>query len=114
MTKILISACYGGFGLSDEAAKRVLELKGILSDEAVVTFNVYDLSRHDPVLLQVFAELGDVANSDHSNLTIVEISGNKYRVEEYDGYESIATPENQDWTFVDTPQMREKYPEDYL
>lgn len=46
------------------------------------------LSRHDPILVQVVEELGEKANGEYSKLAIEEVSG-PYRIEEYDGYESV-------------------------
>lgn len=50
-------------------------------------------SRHDADLIAVVEQLGEEANGLCSELTIVEIEGSKYRVDEYDGNESIHTPE---------------------
>lgn len=57
----------------------------------------YDnVSRHDPVLVQVVEELGDKANGEYAKLRIVEVSG-PYRIDEYDGSESVETPDSYDW-----------------
>ena len=50
-------------------------------------------SRHDPILIQVVEELGNEVNGPYSKLAIVEIDSNLYRIDEYDGAESIITPE---------------------
>jgi hypothetical protein len=55
-----------------------------------------NVSRHDPILVQVVEELGAKANSDYANLTIQEVSG-AYRIDEYDGYESVKEPDGYDW-----------------
>ena len=55
-----------------------------------------DVVRHDPVLVQVVEELGDKANGMCAKLRINEISG-AYRIDEYDGFESVETPEGYDW-----------------
>ena len=54
------------------------------------------VDRHDPALVQVVEELGDKANGDYAELRIAEVSG-PYRIDEYDGSESIATPDSYDW-----------------
>ena len=118
MTKVVYNACYGGFGLSDEAIKLYAELAGIeiypwknsrftfwfleepngRSD--VECFSVDSIERHDPILVQVVETLGDGANGSYANLCIAKISGNKYQISEYDGYETVIEPEDQDWIVV--------------
>ena len=49
-----------------------------------------DISRNDKHLVQVVEELGIEANSKYSELEVVEIeNGRWYKIDEYDGYESI-------------------------
>jgi len=48
----------------------------------------------------VVRELGKRANSDCADLEIVEIQGNQYRITEYDGLESLNTPEGIRWTEI--------------
>jgi hypothetical protein len=55
-----------------------------------------DVSRHDPVLVQVVEELGDKANGSYAKLAIAEVSG-PYRIDEYDGYETVKQPDGYDW-----------------
>jgi hypothetical protein len=55
-----------------------------------------DVDRHDPVLVQVVEELGDKANGDFAKLRIEEVSG-PYRIDEYDGNESVETLDTCDW-----------------
>jgi hypothetical protein len=52
--------------------------------------------RHDPALVQVVLELKDKANAEYANLAIKEVDG-PYRIDEYDGYESVETPDGYDW-----------------
>lgn len=56
-----------------------------------------DLPRHDKDLVAVVEELGDKANGDCADLKVVEISSNLYRIDDYDGAESVETPEDIDW-----------------
>lgn len=60
------------------------------------TWNERNVSRHDPILVQVVEELGKKANGDYANLHIVEVDG-PYRIDEYDGSESVNTPDDYDW-----------------
>lgn len=55
-----------------------------------------NVDRHDPVLVQVVEELGDKANGECAKLRIAEVSG-AYRIDEYDGSESVMTASNYDW-----------------
>jgi hypothetical protein len=54
------------------------------------------VDRHDPVLVQVVEELGDKANGKHAKLAIEEVYGS-YRIDEYDGNESVMTSDDYDW-----------------
>ena len=113
MTKIVYSACFGGFGLSGEAMRRYAELKGngwsasndnnfsfwYLIDETGKRFSDDDFRRDDPILVQVVEELGERANTRFSDLRITEIpAGTKYRIDEYDGNESVLTIDDYDWS----------------
>jgi hypothetical protein len=60
------------------------------------TWYCRNVSRHDPILVQVVEELGDKANGDYAKLDIEEVSG-PYRIDEYDGYESVESPDSYDW-----------------
>ncbi len=55
-----------------------------------------NVSRHDPILVQVVEELGDKASGDCAKLVIAEVSG-AYRIDEYDGSESVKQPDGYDW-----------------
>lgn len=58
----------------------------------------YDMERNDPLLVQVVEELGDEANGHCAELAIEEIpTGTMYRIDEYDGRETIETRESIDW-----------------
>ena len=145
MGKVVINACYGGFGLSREACQRYWDLKGqqvwieddkeypalgmftvwlvspservkhktshqfssMSMDERVAynrkvseqTWHDRDVKRNDPVLVQVVEELGDKANGKYSKLQVVEVNG-LYKIDEYDGYESIETPGQIEWQYA--------------
>ena len=93
--KIIINNFYGGFCISEKAAKRYCELKGINYDkEWHNDFSVHGIKRTDPVLIQVVEELGEEANGSYSRLKIEEIpNGSYYRISEYDGWEDIILKE---------------------
>lgn len=55
--------------------------------------------RADPVLIQVIEELGDKANSRFSKIKFKEVpSGTLYRIDEYDGNESVSTQSTYEWS----------------
>ena len=110
MTKIVYNACYGGFSLSDEAVEMYLALKGFrytktpdrwgshYTVEGDPDFYNRDIERDDPILALVVETLGERANGDCAKLRIEDLpKGTLYRINEYDGYESIETKEDLDW-----------------
>jgi len=114
MAKIVYNACYGGFGLSEAAMRRYAELKvwgfkieqydehnarHYMIDNEGNEIDEYDLNdRADPVLVQVVEELGDAANTLYSDLRIRELpAGTKYRIDEYDGVETVMTIDDYYW-----------------
>lgn len=48
------------------------------------------------MLVQVVEELGDKANGEYAKLRIEEVYGS-YRIDEYDGNESVMTSGDYDW-----------------
>ena len=111
MSKVVINRCYGGYGLSVAALARYLELKGIFYTKerdpyGYVSYTTddgdevseYTISRDDPFLVQVVEELGAKAFGSHSELKVVEIpKGVWYRIDEYDGMESIEFQDDINW-----------------
>ena len=89
MGKVVVNRCYGVFGLSAEAMKW-------LKDRGYLGIN----SRHDPLLVECVETLKDKANGRYAALEVVEFSGNKYRIANYDGMESVETPDNIKWITI--------------
>lgn len=110
MVKVVYNACYGGFGLSPQAVKRYAERKGLPYEERESNvwrdtpdiyvdgerFASWKLPRHDPDLVAVVEELGSSAAVRFADLAIADVSG-IYRIEEYDGLESVVEPCDIDW-----------------
>lgn len=110
MTKVVYNACFGGFGLSDAAIKRLCELAPEYtaepSDEklAQLTKNHITLRgktdrevpRHHPALVQVVEEMADAASGRFSKLRIAEVRS-MYRIDEYDGSETVMEPDGYEW-----------------
>jgi len=112
MKKLVINKCFGGFGISHEAAllygeRANLNLFWFQDDEypslgithyytgGVKDDNNYwfprSIQRDDPILVQIVEELGEKVNTRYSELKIVEIPEDvEYTIEEYDGIEWIA------------------------
>lgn len=58
------------------------------------------LVRHDPILVQVVEELDEEASGYCAHLKVAEIQGNRYRIDEYDGWESIIE-DYDDWIVIE-------------
>lgn len=115
MAKVVYNGCYGGFGISLECARRMAELG---NEEARRKVEDYDrrqkektgweaawwssldkTPRHDHALVQAVEELQDKANDDCAKLMVEELpDGTLYRIDEYDGMESVATQDTYEWT----------------
>jgi hypothetical protein len=98
LTKVVYNACHGGFSLSLEALERMQELgfKGetYVAHEKHVA--LYDCARHNPILVQAVEELGPKAGGIYADLRIALVAG-PYRIEEYDGSETVYEPNDYDW-----------------
>lgn len=92
MNKIVINACYGGFGLSKAGEELYAKYSG-----ASLPIRDYEIPRHCPHLVRVIEELGNKANGSCARLIVEEIEGDQYRISEYDGLESLETPVNTQW-----------------
>lgn len=58
-----------------------------------------DLNRADPILVQVVEELGVECNGVFAHLQIRELpAGTLYRIDEYDGSESVITQDEYAWS----------------
>ena len=114
--KVVINRCWGGFGLSDEAIEAVLDRKGIAWEKTPSKYalgnseywakgfccdpehqlDIYEWwllteKRSDPDLVAVVEQLGEDANTDSSELKVVEIpDGVEWEIQDYDGMEHVA------------------------
>ena len=70
-----------------------------LPEDCICCYDVY-CPRHDKDLVAVVEELGKEASGSCADLVIAEIPGNIYRIDEYDGYESIETPDSMEWITI--------------
>jgi len=102
----VVNGCFGGFGVSEQGAEWLLA-NGAGTDKVSVTKTVHggyastyvnvDLLRHDPLLVRMVETLGEKANGDHAKLYVREIEQPLYRIDEYDGSESVEEPADVHW-----------------
>lgn len=83
---VLYNACYGGWAMSDKA-KELYTLRKTKNSN-------YCRKRNDPILIQIYNELGNDFDSKHrhSKTSIKKISKkyeNYYYISEYDGLETV-------------------------
>ena len=87
MTKIVINACHGGFGLSSEAESKYKELAGITDP----IFYSRSIPSDDAHLIAVVELMGTDADNRFSELKIVDVPDDvNWYIEEYDGKEWVA------------------------
>lgn len=99
MYKVVYNACYGGFGLSRDALIYLRD-KYQLEISANGDYLVNDIDRHDPRLVDVVETLGGKVNDMCSNLVVAVIESPVYRIDEYDGFESVETPDSYEWVVI--------------
>ncbi len=114
--KVVYNGCYGGFTLSKDAVLRAREISGdpkwgdaVLQgemysdgsgpkDSRFIDYGIHidGVPRHDEVLVRVVEEMGEKASGKMSKVLIDEVEG-PYRIDEYDGFETVMTRERYDW-----------------
>jgi hypothetical protein len=83
--------------LQDEDAANPVSV-GRYDRSNAMYFSDRDIDRADPALAQVVEELGDRANGINAELCIEEVpAGTLYRIDEYDGFESVETKGTYEW-----------------
>lgn len=105
--KVVINRCYGGYGVSIKGVEWLLangaDPEKVYVQEAGLTdskwnYTVCTLERHDPLLVKMVETLGSEAASwDHAALEVRELEQPLYRIDEYDGSESIEEPKHVHW-----------------
>ena len=113
LRKVVYNNCYGSFSLSTEAIKlgRQLSnnpkwggatLEGEKYDDNTIcppslsNTHYKDIDRHDPILVQVVEQLGPKAGGKYALLKIAIVKY-KYRIDYYDGNETVYAPEYVEW-----------------
>lgn len=112
--KVVYNNCFGGFSLSKKAGEWLLEhnieepyksaieddIQKINDPESIITSVYSEIPRHHPLLVQCVEELGKAANGECAKLVIKEIYSNIYKIDEYDGNETIITRDTIDWVVI--------------
>lgn len=103
MYKVVINNCFGGFSLSQEALLSLYSKYG----ESMVYYgmNKYYLkesvTRHDKRLIKVIEEMGTSnASGEYAKLCIEEITSPMYNIDDYDGMETLETPDSYKWVVI--------------
>jgi len=96
--KVVINRDYGGFGLSDLAKRWIMEKyvkTGKVDKETAFE------CRHGEALVSCVETLGTRANDSFADLVVVEIDSDRYRIDEYDGLETVYTPDDEVWIEIE-------------
>jgi hypothetical protein len=103
MYKVVYNGCFGGFSLSAEAVELAKSMTNDSKWQAVSEKFGYlttGIERHDPILVAVVEQLGDDASGSCARLLVAEIESPIYKIDEYDGSESVDTPSDIEWTVI--------------
>lgn len=125
--KVVYNSCFGGFSLSDKAViwleqnaedeelREFIKVKreeaskipakerwtssveDIMQSSLRYDFKEHGIPRHHPDLIKVVEKLKDKADGMCAELRIAKIKGCLYRIDEYDGAETVIEPEDYDW-----------------
>jgi hypothetical protein len=85
---VLINDCHGGWGMSRRAIQMFNERTG----QNLKSFEFLELARHDPILVQIYRELGSRFSGDYAEIKLETIDKkyeNHYSIVEYDGMEHV-------------------------
>lgn len=115
--KVVINNCFGGFGITLKCVQTMAEMG---HEKAIEILNHKDFTgkkepryqgytvgdykgfyprdlydnRHDPILIKAIEKIGTKEASDEcAELLVCEIEGNQYDITDYDGWETLVTPE---------------------
>lgn len=94
--KVVYNSCYGGFGLSEQAWEWLRE-RGETRDD-------WSIPRHSPRLVECVETLGQEAWGPYASLHVAEVAGNRYKINEYDGSETVVEPHDIRWIVVNDPE----------
>lgn len=100
--KIVVNGCFGGYGVSELGARWLLENgadpnKVKYGRSSLGVFVTCNLERHDPLLVRMVETLGADSNGRAARLYVRELQQPLYRIDEYDGSESVEEPGDVKW-----------------
>jgi len=101
--EVLYNNCYGGWEISDKA-KKLYKLRKMENSNNCVR------RRSDPILIEIYKELGDDFNGKCSKTAIEKIPKkyeNFYSISEYDGLETVEI----DYTLYELDNLKQKIKE---
>jgi hypothetical protein len=111
--KVFFNGCYGGFGVSERGAEWLLA-NGANPDKVTVrndTEGLYGfayvyvgLERHDPLLVRMVETLKQAADGLHARLYVHQLDQPLYRINEYDGSETVEEPSHVHWDNASTQE----------
>lgn len=87
--EVLYNGCYGGWKISEKAIE-LYKLRNI--NYNFIGLHSDDICRSDPIIIQIYKELGDECNTKYSKIKIKKIPKKYekyYYISEYDGLEFI-------------------------
>ena len=92
MIEVLYHSSYGGYSVSKQACELYNQRQCMGTTLTEHQIN-YEVKRHDPVLIQIYRELGSkFSRNGNKNISIMEIDKKYtdfYTISEYDGLESV-------------------------
>lgn len=101
VVKVVYNTCFGGFSLSKEAIDMYEKLSGKTLKRYGYWADIGGISRSDPTLVHVVETLREAAWGPCSRLSIATVpEGCLYRIDEYDGRESVETKDTYEWTLA--------------
>ncbi len=107
MSKLVYNKGFGGYRLSVKAINWMNENGLVVMGNGSMVVAQGDktyfqeIPRHHPVLVKCVETLGKEAGEWCATLSVLEIEGTQYHIVEYDGFETVLTPENTPWVEVD-------------
>ena len=97
--KVVYNCCFGGFSLSEAGVRRYLSLRSMPHTDDLN--GLRNIDRSCPFLVQTVEELGKRANGPFAALDIIDIpAGSLWRIDEYDGMESVMTVDDYEWNIA--------------
>lgn len=108
--EVLYNVCYGGWGISNKAKELYTLRTPKNSNNFYDYYDYYYSKRSDPILIQIYNELGDEFDRKYSKTSIQKIPKKYekyYDIHEYDGLETVEI----DYTKYELDSLKQKIKE---